>query len=90
MSARIAQSLLHGDQPGTLLGPTQALRTRRRRARSIAPSSGAGWRKGHRRSWQEALAALDPFAMAARITSDMVQIEFADDGGSSQSPAPRR
>jgi hypothetical protein len=28
--------------------------------------------------------------MAARITSDMVQIEVADDGGSSQSAAPRR
>jgi Glycosyl transferase family 2 len=78
---RAARKFLRGDQPGTLLGRAQALMTGRQRSRSIAPELRVpvGVRAIAVDGKTPALD-LEPFAMAARIIPDMVQIEVADDG----------
>jgi hypothetical protein len=78
---RTTRTLLRGGQPGSLLEGARALVTGRRRARSIAPELRVP--VGVRAIAVDGMApalALDPFAIAARIAPDMVQIEVADDG----------
>jgi hypothetical protein len=78
---RTTRTLLRGDQPGTLRARAQAVVTGRRRPRSIA-------RELRVPVAVRAIAvdgttpalALDPFAIAARIGPDIVQIEITDDG----------
>ena len=78
---RTARTLLRGDQPGLRLERIRALATGRRRARSIAPELRVpvGVRAIAVDGRPPGLA-LDPFAIAARIAPDMVQIEVAEDG----------
>ena len=78
---RTARTLLRGDQLGLRLARIRALATGRRRARSIAPELRVpvGVRAIAVDGGTPALA-LDPFAIAARIAPDMVQIEVAEDG----------
>jgi Glycosyl transferase family 2 len=79
-SMRIARTLVRGDKPGPLLERAQALVTGRRRECSIAPELRVpvGLRTIAADAVTPALA-LDPFAIAARIAPDMVQIDVADD-----------
>ena len=78
---RTTRALIRGAQPGTRLEGARALVTGRRRACSIAPELRVpvGVRAIAVDGVPPALA-LDPFAIAARIAPDMVQIEVADDG----------
>jgi hypothetical protein len=78
---RTTRTLLRGDQPGTLRERAYALATGRRRARSIAPELRVpvGVRAIAGDRIKPALA-LDPFAIAARIAPEMLQIEVNDDG----------
>jgi hypothetical protein len=78
---RTTQTLLRSDQPGTLLERARVLATGRRRAGSIAPELRVpvGVRAIAVDGRTPALP-LDPFAIAARIAPNMVQIEVADDG----------
>jgi Glycosyl transferase family 2 len=79
-SIRIARTLVRDDKPGPLLERAQALVTGRRRECSIAPELRVpvGLRAIAADAVTPALA-LDPFAIAARIAPDMVQIDLADD-----------
>ena len=79
-SMRIARTLVRDDKPGPLLERAQALVTGRRRECSIAPELRVpvGLRTIAADAVTPALA-LDPFAIAARIAPDMVQIDVADD-----------
>jgi hypothetical protein len=79
-SMRIARTLVRDDKPGPLLERAQALVTGRRRECSIAPELRVpvGLRAIAADAVTPALA-LDPFAIAARIAPDMVQIDVADD-----------
>jgi hypothetical protein len=78
---RTTRTLVRGDQPGTLLERARVLVTGRRRAGSIAPELRVpvGVRAIAVDGGTPALP-LDPFAIAARIAPNMVQIEVADDG----------
>jgi hypothetical protein len=78
---RSTRTLFRGDQPGTLPERARVLVTGRRHAYPIAPELRVpvGVRAIAVPGRTPALA-LDPFAMAARITPDMVQIGVTDDG----------
>ncbi len=78
---RTTRTVLRGDQPGTLLESARVLVTGLRRVGSIAPELRVpvGVRAIAVDGRTSALP-LDPFAIAARIAPDMVQIEVADDG----------
>jgi hypothetical protein len=78
---RTTRTLLRGDQPGTLPERARVLVTGRRHPYPIAPELRVpvGVRAIAVDGVRPALA-LDPFAMAARITPDMVQIGVSDDG----------
>jgi Glycosyl transferase family 2 len=78
---RTARTIVRAAQPETLLEGARALVTGRRRAGSIAPELRVP--VGVRAIAVDGMTpvlALDPFAFAARIAPDMVQIEVADDG----------
>jgi len=81
-SMRTARTLLRSDKLGRRLARVRGNVIGRRRARSIAPELRVpvGVRAIAVDDGPPALA-LDPFAIAARIAPDTVQIEVAEDGG---------